>query len=144
LLLRPQHQQHTQWIDKQLQLQLFQRMPSRHDAGSSQRGMTCKAWDTLPLLLLLLLLLLLQDAAFLVDLASLQEKHVETAKKLLGQGPELTSFVSRLMDDIGNLKAMLQAICIGRKHGLAAGLVTAAMQHIRMYEASLRGVAMSQ
>jgi hypothetical protein len=55
----------------------------------------------------------LQDAAFLVDLAALQEKHVETAKKLLGQGPELTSFVARLMDDIGNLKAMLQAICIG-------------------------------
>uniref|UniRef100_A0A383V4M3 ACT domain-containing protein n=1 Tax=Tetradesmus obliquus TaxID=3088 RepID=A0A383V4M3_TETOB len=53
-----------------------------------------------------------QDAAFLVDLAALQEKHVETAKKLLGQGPELTAFVSRLMDDIGNLKAMLQAICI--------------------------------
>jgi hypothetical protein len=56
----------------------------------------------------------LQDAAFLVDLAALQEKHVETAKKLLGQGPGLTSFVSRLMDDIGNLKAMLQAICIGK------------------------------
>lgn len=53
-----------------------------------------------------------QDAAFLVDLAALQEKHVETAKKLLGQGPELTAFVARLMDDIGNLKAMLQAICI--------------------------------
>eukprot|EP00878_Enallax_costatus_P032395 GHUV01035600.1.p1 GENE.GHUV01035600.1~~GHUV01035600.1.p1 ORF type:complete len:205 (+),score=47.91 GHUV01035600.1:108-722(+) len=55
-----------------------------------------------------------QDAAFLVDLAALQEKHVETAKKLLGQGPELTAFVARLMDDIGNLKAMLQAICIGK------------------------------
>lgn len=56
-----------------------------------------------------------QDAAFLVDLAALQEKHVETAKKLLGQGPELTAFVARLMDDIGNLKAMLQAICIGKQ-----------------------------
>lgn len=44
-----------------------------------------------------------------------QEKHVETAKKLLGTGPELTAFVSRLMDDIGNLRAMLQAICIGAK-----------------------------
>jgi len=54
-----------------------------------------------------------QDAAFLVDLAALQEKHVETAKHLLGSGSELTAFVSRLMDDIGNLKAMLQAICIG-------------------------------
>lgn len=54
-----------------------------------------------------------QDAAFLVDLAMLQEKHVEIAKLLLGDGPQLTKFVARLMDDIGNLKAMLQAISIG-------------------------------
>ncbi len=54
-----------------------------------------------------------QDAAFLLDLAALQDKHVETAKLLLGQGPELTGFVSRLLDDIGNLKAMLQAMSIG-------------------------------
>ena len=54
-----------------------------------------------------------QDAAFLVDLAALQEKHVEAAKLLLGESPELTKFVARLLDDIGNLKAMLQAICIG-------------------------------
>jgi hypothetical protein len=54
-----------------------------------------------------------QDAAFLVDLASLQEKHIETAKLLLGGTSELTAFVSRLMDDIANLKAMLQAISIG-------------------------------
>jgi aspartokinase/homoserine dehydrogenase 1 len=56
-----------------------------------------------------------QDAAWLVDLAALQEKHVATAKQLLGESPELTAFVSRLMDDIGNLKAMLQAICIGAR-----------------------------
>ncbi|KXZ53016.1 hypothetical protein GPECTOR_8g384 [Gonium pectorale] len=54
-----------------------------------------------------------QDAAFLVDLAALQEKHVETAKNLLGQSPELTQFVASLMDDITNLKAMLQAMSIG-------------------------------
>lgn len=54
-----------------------------------------------------------QDAAFLLDLAALQEKHVETAKALLGQSPELTLFVSRLLDDISNLKAMLQAMSIG-------------------------------
>jgi hypothetical protein len=54
-----------------------------------------------------------QDAAFLVDLASLQEKHVETAKLLLGQSAELTQFVSNLLDDIANLKAMLQAMSIG-------------------------------
>jgi hypothetical protein len=38
---------------------------------------------------------------------------VETAKALLGKGPELTSFVARLLDDIANLKAMLQAMSIG-------------------------------
>ena len=51
--------------------------------------------------------------AFLIDLAALQEKHVKTAKLLLGEGRELNSFVSRLLDDIANLKAMLQAISIG-------------------------------
>ena len=43
----------------------------------------------------------------------LQEKHVETAKLLLGGGKELNSFVSQLLDDIANLKAMLHAISIG-------------------------------
>ena len=42
-----------------------------------------------------------------------QEKHVETAKLLLGGGRLLNSFVSRLLDDIANLKAMLRAISIG-------------------------------
>jgi aspartokinase/homoserine dehydrogenase 1 len=56
-----------------------------------------------------------QDAAFLVDLASLQEKHVSAAKALLGEGPALSSFIARLLEDIGNLKAMLQAICIGTR-----------------------------
>ena len=44
----------------------------------------------------------------------LQEKHVETAKLLLGEGRELNSFVSQLLDDIANLKAMLHAISIGK------------------------------
>ena len=44
---------------------------------------------------------------------NLQEKHVETAKLLLGEGRELNSFVSRLLDDMANLKAMLHAISIG-------------------------------
>ncbi len=43
----------------------------------------------------------------------LQEKHVETAKQLLGDGRALNRFVARILDDIGNLKAMLQAIAIG-------------------------------
>jgi len=54
----------------------------------------------------------LQDANFLINLAELQEKHVDTAKQLLGPTPELTKFVSLLMDDISNLKAMLQAMSI--------------------------------
>lgn len=55
-----------------------------------------------------------QDQAFLIDLAALQEKHIETAKLLLGDGPALNKFAARLLDDIGNLKAMLHAISIGR------------------------------
>lgn len=54
-----------------------------------------------------------QDQAFLLDLAALQDKHIETAKALLGDSTELTTFVSRLLDDIANLKAMLQAMSIG-------------------------------
>jgi bifunctional aspartokinase / homoserine dehydrogenase 1 len=53
-----------------------------------------------------------QDEAFLLDLAALQEKHIDTAKLLLGDGPALTEFVSKLMEDMTNLKAMLQAISI--------------------------------
>ncbi|KAJ9533496.1 hypothetical protein QJQ45_026558 [Haematococcus lacustris] len=52
------------------------------------------------------------DASFLLDLAALQDKHVEAAKLLLGPSTQLTSFVSRLLDDIANLKAMLQAMSI--------------------------------
>lgn len=63
-----------------------------------------------------------QDAAFLVDLAALQEKHVDTAKLLLGQSPELTQFVSSLMDDITNLKAMLQAMSIGESSSMRRGV----------------------
>ena len=46
-------------------------------------------------------------------LGYVQEKHVETAKQLLGNGRLLNDFVSRLLDDIANLKAMLRAISIG-------------------------------
>lgn len=53
-----------------------------------------------------------QDEGFLLDLAALQEKHVETAKALLGDGQELNDFVARHLDDISNLKAMLHAISI--------------------------------
>ena len=68
-----------------------------------------------------------QDMAFLVDLAALQEKHVATARLLLGQTPELTEFISRHMDDIGNLKAMLQAMSIGGCEG-GGGLEVSALR----------------
>lgn len=54
-----------------------------------------------------------QDEGFLLDLAAIQEKHIETAKLLLVEGPALNSFVSKLLDDIADLKAMLRAISIG-------------------------------
>jgi hypothetical protein len=54
-----------------------------------------------------------QDAAFLLDLEAVREKHVKTATQLLGSGPELNQFVSKLSDDMSNLKAMLKAISIG-------------------------------
>ena len=38
---------------------------------------------------------------------------MECAELLLGPGPELNTFVARLLDDMANLKAMLQAISIG-------------------------------
>ena len=57
-----------------------------------------------------------QDQAFLIDLAALQEKHVDTAKRLLGPGPALNGFLSGLLDDIANLNAMLRAISIGAQH----------------------------
>jgi bifunctional aspartokinase / homoserine dehydrogenase 1 len=59
-----------------------------------------------------------KDDAFLLDLAALQEKHIVTAKELLGADSkeakqELTSFTAQLLNDISNLKSMLQAISIG-------------------------------
>lgn len=59
-----------------------------------------------------------KDDAFLLDLAALQEKHIVTAKELLGDDSkqakaELTSFTAQLLNDISNLKSMLQAISIG-------------------------------
>lgn len=59
-----------------------------------------------------------KDDAFLLDLAALQEKHINTAKELLGADTkqaksELTSFTAQLLNDVSNLKSMLQAISIG-------------------------------
>ncbi|KAI3427052.1 hypothetical protein D9Q98_006993 [Chlorella vulgaris] len=62
-----------------------------------------------------------QNQEFLVDLAALQKKHVECAELLLGSGAELNGFVARLLDDMANLKAMLQAISI-------AGMATDAFE----------------
>lgn len=54
-----------------------------------------------------------QDVGFMLDLAALQEKHVDVARRLLGEGQDLNQFLGKLMDDVSNLKAMLQAISIG-------------------------------
>lgn len=54
-----------------------------------------------------------QDVGFMMDLAALQEKHVNTARALLSDPQELNQFLGTLMDDVANLKAMLQAISIG-------------------------------
>jgi hypothetical protein len=69
-----------------------------------------------------------QDAGFLVDLAALQGKHEDAAKLLLGDSPELAAFTARLLDDIANLKAMLQAICIGARPAGAGGAAGAAFR----------------
>lgn len=53
-----------------------------------------------------------RDDSFMTALDAVLEKHTLTAKDILG-GDELLSFLSRLHDDINNLKAMLRAIYIG-------------------------------
>ena len=53
-----------------------------------------------------------RDDSFLSASDAVLEKHTATAKDLL-EGDELLSFLSRLHDDINNLKAMLRAIYIG-------------------------------
>lgn len=53
-----------------------------------------------------------RDGSFMSASDAVLEKHTQTAKDLL-QGDELLSFLSRLHDDINNLKAMLRAISIG-------------------------------
>ncbi|KIZ05587.1 bifunctional aspartokinase/homoserine dehydrogenase 1 [Monoraphidium neglectum] len=83
-----------------------------------------------------------QDAAFLVDLASLQEKHVSAAKALLGEGPALSSFIARLLEDIGNLKAMLQAICIAGTQTEA--FVDFVVGHGELWSAQLMALACQQ
>jgi len=55
-----------------------------------------------------------KDDGFLLDLAALQEKHIVTAKTLLGSDSRrLNAFIAGLMEDIANLKSMCQAISIG-------------------------------
>jgi len=54
----------------------------------------------------------------------MQDKHVDSAKELLGESSkELTYFVGRLLDDITNLKAMLNAMSIGEWAGFASKTV---------------------
>lgn len=55
-----------------------------------------------------------RDESFMSALDVVLEKHTLTAKDML-EGDDLLSFLSRLHDDINNLKAMLRAIYIGMK-----------------------------
>ncbi|XP_057428892.1 bifunctional aspartokinase/homoserine dehydrogenase 2, chloroplastic-like isoform X2 [Lotus japonicus] len=52
-----------------------------------------------------------RDDAYLSALEAVSEKHSSTARDLL-DGDDLVAFLSHLHQDISNLKAMLQAICI--------------------------------
>lgn len=54
-----------------------------------------------------------RDDSYVTALDAVLEKHKQTALDLLG-GDDLASFLSRLHDDINNLKAMLRAIYIGK------------------------------
>lgn len=53
-----------------------------------------------------------RDDSFMTALDAVLEKHSLAAKEIL-EGDGLLSFLSRLHDDINNLKAMLRAIYIG-------------------------------
>lgn len=89
--------------------------------GEQQRVMVVSAMGSQPsspvkvtdLLLNMVAKAAKQDEAFLLDLAALQQKHLDAATALLGSGDELNSFVGTLLNDIANLKAMLHAISIG-------------------------------
>lgn len=93
--------------------------------GDSQRVMVVSAMGSHPsspvkvtdLLLNMVAKAAQQDEAFLLDLAALQQKHLDAAKALLGSGDELNTFVGTLLNDIANLKAMLHAISIGMERG---------------------------
>eukprot|EP01025_Chloroclados_australasicus_P044270 TRINITY_DN4789_c0_g2_i8.p1 TRINITY_DN4789_c0_g2~~TRINITY_DN4789_c0_g2_i8.p1 ORF type:complete len:457 (-),score=65.77 TRINITY_DN4789_c0_g2_i8:75-1445(-) len=75
------------------------------------------------------------EGSHLLDLAAIQQKHIQTATILLGEGQELNKFVDALLNDIANLKAMLHAISI-------AGMATEAfseyvMGHGELWSAQL-------
>ena len=61
---------------------------------------------------------------------------METAKQLLGKGKELNTFVSGLLDDIANLKAMLHAISIGARCPFRRRMGNAALQARMQYVAA--------
>lgn len=53
-----------------------------------------------------------QDKSYISALDAVEEKHSLTAQELF-DGDDLATFLSNLHQDVGNLKAMLQAIDIG-------------------------------
>lgn len=63
-----------------------------------------------------------RDESYISALDAVLEKHRSTALDLL-DGDDLGSFLSRLHDDIINLKAMLRAIYIGMRFFLSLSLL---------------------
>ena len=59
-----------------------------------------------------------RDESYISSLDAVLEKHSETAHDIL-EGDNLASFLSKLHNDISNLKAMLRAIYIGYGHKLS-------------------------
>lgn len=56
-----------------------------------------------------------RDDSYLSSLEAVLEKHSSTAHDML-DGDNLAIFLSKLHEDINNLKAMLRAIYIGHRH----------------------------
>lgn len=68
-----------------------------------------------------------RDAAYLAELAALQDKHLSTAALLLDNGTaagreELERFTAELIADFESVKSILQAIATGAQHECACRL----------------------
>lgn len=72
-----------------------------------------------------------RDDAYLSALEAVFEKHSSTAHDLL-DGDDLAAFLSHLHQDISNLKAMLQAICIGTPNSAKYSIINKILPRARL------------